>query len=90
MYAYCTKYNGDMDSLFNILSDKDFDEPPEIASIKKYVQDKFQQAVGVLVRERDIVIIVPNAALANTLRLCGPDIKRRCQTDKRLTFRINR
>jgi len=40
------------------------------------------------VRERDIVIIVPSAALANTLRLCGPDIKRRCQIDKRLTFRI--
>jgi hypothetical protein len=78
-----------MDSLFNILGHKDFDEPPEMASIKKYVQDKFQLDVGVQVRERDIVIIVPSAALANTLRLCGPDLKRRCQIDKRLTFRIS-
>ncbi|HEY5442832.1 MAG TPA: hypothetical protein VIJ68_04800, partial [Candidatus Saccharimonadales bacterium] len=62
-----------MDSLFNILGRKDFDEPPEMSSIKKYVQDKFQTAVGVQIRERDIVIIVPSAALANTLRLCGPD-----------------
>jgi hypothetical protein len=77
-----------MDSLLNILSSKDFDEPPEMASIKKYVQDEFQLAVGVQVRARDIVISVPNAALANTLRLRGPDIKRRCQLDKRLTFRI--
>jgi hypothetical protein len=42
----------------------------------------------VQLRERDIVIMVPNAALANTLRLRGPEIKRRCQLTKRLTFRI--
>jgi hypothetical protein len=77
-----------MDSLRSILSNKDFDEPPEMSSIKKYVQDEFQVAVSVVVRDKDIVIGVPNAALANTLRLRGPDIKRRCQTDKRLTFRI--
>jgi hypothetical protein len=77
-----------MDSLNSILGRKDFDEPPEMASIKKYVQDEFQTAVGVQVRDRDIVIQVPSAALANTLRLRAPDIKRRCQTTKRLTFRI--
>jgi hypothetical protein len=77
-----------MDSLHSILGNKDFDEPPEMASIKKYVQDEFQTAVGVQVRERDIIISVPSAALANMLRLRGPDIKRRCQLDKRLTFRI--
>jgi len=78
-----------MDSLADIMGKKDFGEPPEMASIKKYVRDKFSQVVGVQVRERDIVIIVSSAALANTLRLCGPDIKRSCQIDKRLTFRIN-
>ncbi len=77
-----------MDSLHSILSNKDFDEPPEMSSIKKYVQDEFKVVVSVLVRDKDIVIGVPNAALANTLRLRGPDIKRRCQIDKRLTFRI--
>lgn len=77
-----------MDSLGSILSRKDFDEPPEMASIKKYVQDEFKLAVGVQVRERDIVVTVSSAALANTLRLRGPEIKRRCQIDKRLTFRI--
>ena len=77
-----------MDSLHSILSNKDFDEPPEMASIKRYVQDEFQTAVSVLVREKDIVVGVPNAALANMLRLRSPEIKRRCQIDKRLTFRI--
>lgn len=77
-----------MDSLFNILSSKDFDEPPEIQSIKKYVQDNFKTDVSVLVREKDIVIGVSSAALANTLRLRSPDMKRRCQLDKKLVFRI--
>jgi hypothetical protein len=77
-----------MDSLQSILSDKDFDEPPEISSIKKYVQSEFGTVVGVQVRERDIIISVPSAALANTLRLRGPEIKRRCQLVKRLIFRI--
>jgi len=77
-----------MDSLGSILHQKDFDEPPEMASIKKYVRDEFQLGVGVQVRERDIVVTVSSAALANTLRLRGPEIKRRCQLDKRLTFRI--
>lgn len=78
-----------MDSLHNILSSKDFDEPPEMKAIKKYVQDEFQTAVSVQVRDKDIVVTVPNAALAGTLRLRGPEIKRRCQLDKRLTFRIS-
>lgn len=77
-----------MDSLDSILKRKDFDEPPEMAAIKRYVQDEFKTAVGVQVREKDIIIQVPSAALANTLRLRSPDIKKRCKTDKRLTFRI--
>lgn len=79
-----------MDSLNSILSNKDFDEPPEIQSIKKYVQDEFKTKVQVQVTPQTIIIIVPSAALASTLRLRGPDIKRRCQLEKRLSFRISR
>jgi hypothetical protein len=77
-----------MDSLFNILKRKDFDEPPEIASIKKFVKDEYDVEVGVQVREKDIIITVPSSALAGTLRMRGPEMKRRCQLDKRLTFQI--
>ena len=59
-----------------------------MSSIKKYVQDEFDVKVGVQVREKDIVVTVPSAALAGTLRMRVPEIKRRCQIDKRLTFRI--
>jgi hypothetical protein len=77
-----------MDSLQSILHNKDFDQPPEIAAIKKYIQTEFGVDVGVAVRDQTITISVTSAALANTLRLCGPVIKRRCQIDKRLSFRI--
>lgn len=78
-----------MDSLQSILGNKDFDEPQEITSIKKYVQDEFQTEVGVQVRDKDIVVSVPSAALANTLRLRQTEITRRCQLDKKLVFRIS-
>jgi hypothetical protein len=77
-----------MDSLFSILGRKDFDEPSEVQSIKKYVKDHFKTNVSVMVREKDIVVGVPSASLANTLRLRAPDIKRRCQLDKKLVFQI--
>lgn len=77
-----------MDSIFSVLSNKNFDEPPEMASIKKYVMDEFKVEVGVMIRDKDIVIRVPSASLASSLRLRGPEIKRRCQLDKRLTFQI--
>ena len=77
-----------MDSIFSILGNKDFDEPPEISSVKKYVFDEFGVKPTVKVSGTDIVISVPNAALITTLRLRGPEIKRRCQLDKKLIFRI--
>ena len=77
-----------MDSLLSILSDKDFDEPPEVQAIKKYIEENFHKDVSVLVRDKDIVVSVPGAALAGTLRMRAPDIRRRCQIEKRLVFRI--
>jgi hypothetical protein len=76
------------DSLADILSKKDFDEPTESLAIKKYVQDEFRTAVAVMVRERDIIIEVPSAALASTLRMRQTQLKNAASTEKRLVFRI--
>lgn len=77
-----------MDSLFNILSHKNFDESPEATSIKKFVYDEYKTDVSVTVKEHAISVAVPNAALAGTLRLRVPELKRRCQIDKKINFRI--
>jgi hypothetical protein len=77
-----------MDSLFTLLDKKDFEEPLEVKAIKKYVLNKFNAKVGVQVREKDIIVLVNSAALANTLRLSSPEMKRQCNLNKRLSFRI--
>lgn len=76
------------DSLFDILSQKDFDVPSEIAVIKRYVADQFQETVEVVVNRSAIIITVPNAALASTLRFRTPHLRRLTGTDKRLVLRI--
>ena len=78
-----------MDSLFNILSGKNFDEPPEIASVKKYILDEFKVEARVQVHGNDLFVTVPSAGLVGTLRMRGPEIKRRCQLDRKLVFRMS-
>jgi hypothetical protein len=77
-----------MDSLFNILGNRDFDEPPEIDKIKKYIRDNFNSSASVQMREKDIIVSVGSASLANSLRLKSPEIKRLCKINKRLVFKI--
>lgn len=76
------------DSLFDILSHKTFDEPPEIAAVKRYVEEHFHTAVEVIVRDRDILVTAPSAALAGTLRLHIRPLQQAAATDKRIVLRI--
>ena len=77
-----------MDSLFNILGNKNFDEPPEAASIKKYIQDAFDSPATVQVRDNEVIVTVGNGALASALRMRAPELKRRCQLTKRLVIKV--
>lgn len=79
-----------MDSLHSILSNKDFDEPPESRAIKKYVREQFNEHVAVTIREREIIIAAPSAALANTLRLRILALRKLVGTERRLIFRIGK
>jgi hypothetical protein len=78
-----------MDSLFTILSDKNFDEPSEIGAIKSYVKKTFDAEVGVKVTERDIIVLVPSAALASRLRFDVQSLKRVAGGTKPIRFRIS-
>ena len=76
------------DSLLDILSRKDFEEPPEIKAIKRFVEEHFHESVEVIVRDREIIITSPSAALAGTLRLRVREIQKSAGTTKRLILRI--
>ncbi len=75
------------DSLFDILSQKDFSEPPETVAIKQYVQGNFQVTVEAVIRGNDIIVTTPSAALTGTLRFQISQLKKVAQTDKRIVFR---
>lgn len=65
-----------------------FAEPPEVRIIKAFVEKEYQQLASVVVQPSQIIILVKSAALAGTLRMRLPELKERCQTDKRLVLRI--
>jgi hypothetical protein len=79
-----------MDSLHDILSHKDFDEPSEGAVIKRYVREQFDETVAVTVNEREIIIAARSAALANTLRMRTLALQKLVGDKKRLVFRIGK
>lgn len=75
-------------SLADILRNKDYDEPPEVAAIKKYVKEHFEEDVAVTLREREIIITTPSAALAGTLRMHQYQMQKAADTTRRLVLRI--
>lgn len=76
------------DSLADLLAQKDFDEPPEMQAIKRFVREQFDEECEVLLRERDIVVTVRSSSLANSLRLKINALHEAASTTKRITFRI--
>lgn len=76
------------DSLFDILSKKNFDEPAESVAIKRYVQEQFQADAEVTLREKNILVTVAGASLANSLRFRVRDVQKAAHTTKRIVIRI--
>jgi len=74
-------------SLADILANK-WEEPPEIKIIKDYSKQYLDTAVSVELRQKQIVIAVPSAAMASELRMHLHKIKQLIDSDKRLLIRI--
>lgn len=76
-------------SLQDILGARTPNEPPEIAIIKQFIRDEFKAECNVIVKPQAIIIQVRSSSLGGALRPHLRDIKDACQTDKRVTIRIN-
>lgn len=76
------------DSLSSILSNKSFEEPPEIAAVKAYVLRHFKTTPSIILRDQQLIVCVPSAAMAGALRLHAHKIKQECGLEKRLVIRI--
>jgi hypothetical protein len=77
-----------MDSIKDILVQKDLDEPSEISALKNYCQELFDFTPKIAIREDAIWMSVPNGILATELRMRKPEITRRCQLTQKLVIRI--
>lgn len=78
-----------MDNLADILRRKDFDQPGEIVTLKRYILEHFGADVSITVRGEQLVVSAPSSSLINTLRLHQVDLKRVSATDKKFVFRAN-
>jgi hypothetical protein len=77
-----------VDNLSDILMRKDYDQPQEVTTIKRYVDEHFKAAVGVSIQAKTITITARSSSLVNSLRMHTVQLQRACQTDKRIIFRI--
>lgn len=77
-----------MDSIKDLLSAKNLDEPTEVTALRKYCQDLFSITPKINIKDENIWLIVPNGILATELRMRTPEINRRCGLTKKLIVRI--
>ncbi len=81
-------YNYHMQSLQDIIGNRDFDTPPEVEAIKTFVRKAFSADVGVQLQTYSITITTPSAALAGSLRPLLHKLKKELDTDKKIFIRI--
>jgi hypothetical protein len=77
-----------MDSLYDLLAGKNFDEPSEMAAIKDYIRQTYNSDASVSLRDKDILVVVHSSSLASRLRFDMPKIKEAAKTEKRIILRI--
>jgi len=76
-----------MDSLQDILGQKNFTPPDEISAIKDYVKRHYNAACRVRVEKQAIILNVPSSGLAGTLQLEKQKLIDACSLQKKLIIR---
>lgn len=77
-----------MDSLKDILHQKNLDEPTEVTALRTYCQEMFHFTPSIGIKKDALFLNVPNGILATELRMRIPEITRRCQLTRKLVIRI--
>lgn len=77
-----------MDSLKDLLTSKNLDEPTELTALREYCQQLFNFTPKLSRKNDAIWLIVPNGILATELRMRLPEINRRCGLTQKLVIRI--
>jgi hypothetical protein len=76
------------DSLGDILNKRQYNEPPEVRMIKKFVNNIVGSEPSVSIRSDSYIIVVSSAAAAGTLRFQTRNLQAELRTQKRIIIRI--
>jgi hypothetical protein len=79
-----------MDSLQDILGQKNFSPPDEIAVIKDYIKRRYDSPSRVKIEKSTIIVSVPSSALAATIYLERLTLIEHCNLKQRLVVRSGR
>lgn len=79
-----------MDSIKDLLMQKNLEEPTEITALKDYYEKTFGLPASIKITQKSIVLNVPNSKLASEVRLRTLEIERRCQLTKKLFIKVSR
>ena len=77
-----------MDSLKDILSHKDIEEPTEVSALREFVKQEYNIDPTIKVAANLITLYMPNASMSSLLRMRYHEIQRRCQLTRKLYIRI--
>lgn len=83
-------YNGEMESLAEILARKQFSAPDEVSKLKDYVEKRYDVKPKVTVRGKNFILSIPNSALAGSLQMEKPKIIKACGLKGQLIIRVGR
>ena len=77
-----------MDSLQDILADKNFTPPNEMAAVKEYIKRIYDSPCSVKIQGDALILSVRNSALSGTIFLERGKLIRACNLDKKLVIRV--
>ncbi|MEM6997579.1 MAG: hypothetical protein AAF413_01575 [Patescibacteria group bacterium] len=78
-----------MDSIKDLLKNKDFDVPSELESLKKYVLENYGYEPYVRVTDHSLSVHMHTAADAGVLRMNYGQVMQRCQLTRKLYIKIS-
>lgn len=77
-----------MDGLGNLLKNKHFGEPDEFAKLKEYIKCNYQAEAKVSLKDGQIIVGLPSAALATKLRYDQAGLQAAAKTERPIIIRI--
>lgn len=79
-----------MESLAEILGRRQFKKPDEMTKLSAYIEERYNVKAQVTQRGKNLIVSIPNSALAGNLQMEKPKIIKACGLKSVLIIRVGR